>query len=308
LSGIGLFQVFLAQRRDFLHDGSSAAMKATAALAALFLMLGVFFCGAADEAKTPLKHKVAADFKTCPDGHAALKDIPIVWGLVGPLYKKPADYNAEDRKIAEQVAKGEIVLGNDIIPPNPPATRIVCQQRGFEFDPFPEDQSLDAWYKGKSSADAFKRPFSKLLLGFPKMEPVNGTVSYSQSLDAEGKVVRWEHFSFRTAFKIDQVLTTVRKWMTENGRDPKNLIRITNAAAYHCYDYSDNYVSLGVQDDTFWNPGQICVYLSLDPLEAGTPIHVRERQGLTPAGEAPGPPDPLAPPKKPTDEPKAPNP
>jgi len=158
-----------------------------------WLLLLTLLCSAADEAKPALKQKMAADFKSCPNGHAALKDIQIVWGLVGPLHKKPADYNEEDRKIAERVAKGEVVLGGDLIPPNRPTTRIVCQKCGFEYNPWDltDDTPFgDVWMGSGIRPEDFNLPFSKTLLGFPVLQPVKESVGYSQTLDASGKLIR----------------------------------------------------------------------------------------------------------------------
>src|SRR5688572_18124170 len=118
----------------------------------LLPMLGATLCGAADKGKSPFKHPVAAHFDGCPDGHKALVDVPIVWGHVGPLFKKPAEYNERDRELKQKEERGEIVFGGDSLPQDPPKTQVVCRQCGFSYhsmdvpeEAVPENSPVMAW-------------------------------------------------------------------------------------------------------------------------------------------------------------------
>jgi hypothetical protein len=275
-------RIVAAQIALGVHALANTEMR-TFAVIALFLLAGGIRGIAADGGVSQRRYKVASDFKTCPDGHTALRDVPILYGLVGPLYRKPADYTDEDRKLLERVRKGEIVFGGDGLPAaDRPPFRIVCRQCSFEYTPFlPLDPNSqwNAWNKGGKKVSDFKIPFSKTLLSFPLVEPVAGSVGYSQSLDSEGRVLKCEGVSYYTVLKINSVLQVVQKWLDQNQRNSKNLKRVLQAYAYHTYAYNDNYVSLHVMDDDFWNPGQVSVSVSFFTEEAGKSKQFRDPCG-----------------------------
>jgi hypothetical protein len=190
---------------------------------ALLQMVGVMPGGAADEAKTPFRHAVAADFGACPDGHKALRDIPIVWGLVGPLYKKPADYDDKDRELMRKVEKEEVVFGGDILPSDPPKTQVICKQCGFSYEDMDVPEIPASWWKSAKTTEKFRIKFSKTLLGFPLLIPVHGSISYSQSLSADGKQLDNESVSYRTTLTFDEALKALRQWLIDNHKNPADL-------------------------------------------------------------------------------------
>ena len=211
-------------------------------------------------------HKVATDFGQCPDGHKALVDVPIVYGLVGLLYKEPEEYTQRDRELRERSDRGEIVFGGDILHEHSPKSQVVCKQCGFRFHPsdspveFPE---MAFWAKDSKKAEDFRIKLSKELLTFPRMGAEDRTVTYSQTLTPDGRHLDFEGVSFHTAMPVADVLTRVRGWLIARGGDPDGLERITDAYAHHTYSYSAGGVTVSIRDDTYWEPGKIAVSLLL---------------------------------------------
>jgi len=243
------------------------------------VLLGVLTIGfslAEEETKPKFKHKLAADFEQCPDGHKALKDIPIVYGLVGPLHKKPEDYTDEDRKLRDRQEKGEIVFGGDITHEYSPKSQVVCKKCGFSYHPsnmpveFPE---MAYWSKDSKSITDFRIKFSSQLLSFPLLKTSEGAVNYSQTLTADGKRLDSETISYHTASPIDEVLIRMRQWLLDAKLDPKQLKRVENAYAHHTYDYNEDGVWVMISDDTYWEPGKISVFLMLTKKEANKAAH-----------------------------------
>ena len=218
------------------------------------------------EADKPYVHQLSKDFSSCPDGHKALKDIPIVYGNVGPLIKKPQDYDDEDRKLAERQKRGEVVFGGDLIPTNPQKFQVTCQTCGYYFDnSYPEElPELAGWTRFATDPAAFKQALSKQLLNAPLINPVKKSTSYTQSTDPKGKNVVYESKSYRSTEKPIEVVAVVRKWMAAQGLNPKHLKRVEDAYAHHTYSFSGDVVSIHIIDDKFWNPGEVGVTVSID--------------------------------------------
>jgi hypothetical protein len=190
---------------------------------ALFQMLGVVPGGAADEVKIPFRYAVAADFGECPNGHKALRDVPMVWGLVGPLYKKPADYDDEDRALMRKVENGDVVLGGDLFPaapPDLPKTKVVCRKCGFSY----EDQDVPdfraCWFKTAKTPKEFGIKFSDMLQEFPLLKPEQGSISYWQNVSIDGKQCDGESVTYVTSLPFDDAVKAMRKWLIDHHRDP----------------------------------------------------------------------------------------
>jgi len=238
----------------------------------IFAAVTLSFSHAEEEPQPrPFTHKVAADFGKCPDGHKALVDVPIVYGHVGPLYKKPEDYTEDDRKLRDRRDRGEIVFGGDILHEHSPKSQVVCRQCGFRFHPsdmpieFPE---MAFWARNSNKPDDFRIKLSKELLEFPRMGAQEGTLTYSQSLSPDGGELDSESVSFHTSMPIEDVLTSVRGWLKARGGDPDDLERIKDAYAHHTYSYRAGGVMVSIQVDTYWEPGKITVSLLLNKVNA----------------------------------------
>jgi hypothetical protein len=262
---------------------------------ALLPMLGAAVCYAADEGKNPFKHPVAAHFGACPDGHKALVDVPIIWGLVGPLVKKPADYDERDRELKLKEERGEIVFGGDCLPTDPPKTQVVCRQCGFHYCDFGEPEGypvMDFWLKRAKTPEEFRIKFSETLLSFPLLDAVRESISYSQTLSANGTQLDDESVSYHTALPFDEALKAMRKWLIDHQRNPADLKPMEVAPAppadpfaspdvanskrkksesgvdtvvsppgSRILEYNHRTVSLTLREDWLRNPGQVGISL-----------------------------------------------
>jgi hypothetical protein len=193
---------------------------------AFLQMLGVVLCGATDESKTPFRYAVAADFGECPNGHKALRDVPVVWGLVGPLYKKPSDYDDEDRALMRKVENGDVVLGGDLFPaapPDLPKTKVVCRKCGFSYEDQDGPEFRASWFKTAKTPKEFRIKFSEMLQEFPLLKPVQGSITYWQSVNIDGKQLDVESVTYVTSLPFDDALKAMRKWLIDLHRDPADL-------------------------------------------------------------------------------------
>ena len=220
------------------------------------------------------KHKLAADFGVCPNGHKELKDVPIIWGHFELFGKHPRDYTEQERELAAKRDRREIEFGGDILPQNPPKFRVVCDRCGFKF--YPSDLTTDQqkmlnvppdwdanWSRDSKDTGGFRIPFSKQLLSFPHMKADSGTVSYSQTLSANAKNLKHEMISFSSPLSVDQILDTVREWLRSTGRNPEHLKRIEGAFAHHTYEYNQENTWIHIRDDNHIDPGKVSVSLIL---------------------------------------------
>lgn len=232
-----------------------------------------------EEGKVESKHKLAADFETCPDGHKALKDVPIIWGHFEFFTKNPKDYTNKERELSARRDQGEIVFGGDIIPPNPPRFKVACGRCGFAFQPSDitdeERKTLKVapdygsyWSRNSRDAAGFRIPFNKQLLSFPQMKAASGSIDFSQTLSGDGKNLESESIMFHSQLLIDQILETVRKWLKENGRNPDHLKRVENAFAHHTYNYSEEGIWVLLRDDDHFESGKTLVSVTLEPRDA----------------------------------------
>jgi hypothetical protein len=234
----------------------------------VLLVLYATLFGLAEEEgrKAIFKHKLAVDFGECPDGHKKLVNVPIVYGLVGPLHKRPEEYDAADKELSEKRNKGEVVFGGDILYEHSPKLKVVCDQCGFRYHPsnlpidFPD---LAFWAKDSKKAADFRFKFSERLLDFPRLKASEASVNYSQTLAPDGKRLIFESISYQTTVPIEEVLKIVQQWLRDAELDSADLKRIENAYAHHTYSYNKDGISISVIDDTYWSPGKIYVHLSL---------------------------------------------
>jgi hypothetical protein len=228
----------------------------------------------AEEAEKFPKHKLAKDFEACPNGHKELKDVPIIWGHFKLFGKHPRDYTEKERELDTKRDRHEIEFGGDILPQNPPKFRVLCNRCGFTF--YPSDLSTDQqkmlnvlpdwdayWSRNSKDIGGFQIPFSKLLLSFPHSKADAGTVSYSQTLTADGKTLKQEMISFSSPLSVDQILDTVRDWLRSTGRKPEHLKRIEDAFAHHTYEYDQEGTWIHIRDDNHIDPGKFSISLML---------------------------------------------
>lgn len=204
--------------------------------------------------------KLSSDFGVCPDGHKALKDVPILWGHFELFGKDPKDYTDKERELSARRDRGEIVFGGDILPSEPPKFRVICDQCGFTFHPseFSADEARiynkprdwDAyWSRSAKDFKVFKMPFSKRLLSFPLMKSDPGSVEYYQKLSREGTKLKEERVSFQSQLSIEDILDSTREWLKSIGRNPAHLEVVEGAYPQNSYRYNREGIWVDLSED-----------------------------------------------------------
>lgn len=224
---------------------------------------------AAKPAKQEFKHKLAADFGTCPDGHKALKDVPIVYGLyLGLFDKKPEELDEEERDLRGKVERGEVVMGGDIRDEYSPKTRVVCSQCGFKYEPSPIPAILPDhafWTKDDKDPAKFKIPFDARVPGLPRLQPAEGSTHYFQTLTADGKRLDSQGITYLATAKADEVLEAMRGWIKELKGDPSKLTaKSSDPANTWEYQKDDLILSLMRHDAPGPDAGKIEVCLIIE--------------------------------------------
>lgn len=206
--------------------------------------------------------KLARDFAACPAGHTKLKDVPILYGLVGPLIKKPEEYNAEDKELDRKRKNGEVVFGGDYEEPGYARSRVTCAVCGFYYDQhgreLPPEHS--EWSRSAGDMKGFTLPFSKLLLSLPVLTPVPGTLKYSQSVPADGKTLFEENVEYHVVLPEQEVVDKIRAWMKSHHLNSKELLPEEAPTSYE-YHGDENGIWMRVEKDG-WYPDQIWVRFS----------------------------------------------
>ena len=160
-------------------------------------------------------HPLAREFERCPEGHTELKDIPIIYGLIGPLYKEPEDYDEEDKALVAKQKRGEVVFGGDILYGKPAKSQVTCQSCGFYFDSDWLDSNDSSWVKFSERKGDFKRKLSKWVQQFPLLEGWNESVYYMQVFGRDGKSLQWETLHYRSKLNREKIKEGIRIWMEE---------------------------------------------------------------------------------------------
>jgi hypothetical protein len=215
-------------------------------------------------------HKTAKDFKSCPAGHAKLKDIPILYGRFGVHYKKPADYTPEDKALSERQKRGEVVLGGDLIPPNPAQFQVTCSECGYFYSPDMGEEvnqpvGAGDWTRHSPKSKSFKQPLNKLLLSFPIVKPTANSVSYKQTITADKQIVTSEDLSYTTTLSPLEAKKEISDWLVASKRATVEFKRAENAYAYHTYECEAAGLHVHIIDDQFWNPGHVNIWIYVWP-------------------------------------------
>ena len=155
------------------------------------------------------RHPIAATLKLCPDGHATLKDVPILYGL--PPFARLAA-----KRFEERIKRYEIWPGGCQQMPDSPAVRPTCITCGFGFD-----SRFLHWSRESPDITTFKRPFSPLIVSFPKPRPEHqkGAFGYNQSVSTNQVVS--QNVSYSSSEPWDSLIGSINAWFKTNRSTPK---------------------------------------------------------------------------------------
>jgi hypothetical protein len=147
----------------------------------------------------------SAQLKQCPDGHACLKDVPIVYGL----FAVGGTNQAERKRLIDHF---EMWPGGCCVGPDSPKVRPTCTNCGFGYD-----SRLQYWSRSSTNFGSFKRPFSPALLTFPlpAREFQAGPITYYQSVCSNR--VNWQCVSYSSKEPHSILTNHIDAWLTANG-------------------------------------------------------------------------------------------
>jgi hypothetical protein len=139
----------------------------------------------------------SAQLKHCPDGHTALKDVPISYGLPAP---------PDWKKFQRQIDNLEFVLGGCEIAPDAPMIRPTCRICRFGYD-----SRSKTWSRQSPDPNTFRRPFTAVLTSFP-VPPHAQNFLYVQAVRS-GRLIG-EEVSFTTENSA-WIKEQMRKWLQD---------------------------------------------------------------------------------------------
>lgn len=176
------------------------------------LALLLLFCGCSTYPPADAK---STDLRRCPDGHQALKDIPIV-PLGPPL--PPGLSQKIDPALLAQAKRGEIVLGGCIGETTTP----ICQVCGFRYfhSPHPDHPEMARWERRESDLSNFHTPPGLAMRTFPIIEPSDGKVTFTQAFDPRGRKLEEEKISYLTEASVAEIRPEVENWILRHNLNP----------------------------------------------------------------------------------------
>lgn len=149
----------------------------------------------------PPNTATSQQFEFCPDGHKALRDVPILYGLnyLSPMYK-------QDVQELKFIPGG---CGYDV---NSPTSAVVCTVCRFKY------YGAGKWEKSNTNKGAFGHAFSKIVTDFEQHFQGTSRVDYSQQMK-EGVVLR-EGIQFRYVGDVAQASAAVTNLMNASDITP----------------------------------------------------------------------------------------
>jgi len=169
--------------------------------------------------------RLASRPKKCPFGHNALKEIPIVYGLLA--------YNAELEKKFKNKSlwKGGCVVG-------PEKTKLYCTTCEYAYQ-----GSLEYWEMSSDKIEDFEIPLDPLIAKFP------GKGGYSQNL--KGNIVTRESRHFWVDENADALVRKFIKYLKSFKTDPVTNMDHFDRRIYHYIyaKYKDKYISIEIMED-----------------------------------------------------------
>jgi hypothetical protein len=183
-------------------------MKTTMTFAGIAGVLGALAvgCASATGGGRPAT-AAAAPPRVCPYGHAAIKSVPVSYGVL-PRPMPP--------ELERQIDNLEVVPGGCCyVSGESPDNVFICTRCRYEFDP-----STRSWDRGDADPATFERPLSAAVRRFPLTHEADARdVYYGQVVEA-GKVVR-EHVSFLTDETPERMAKRVARLIIGYGQVPE---------------------------------------------------------------------------------------
>ena len=165
-------------------------------------------CGCAAELPPPLlgqaRNETAASLKHCPDGHATLKDVPIIYGL-------PPQEGPEAKRWTLSVRNLEFWPGGCVSSPSYPKVRPTCTRCGFGYD-----STFGQWDRESEDIKTFKRPFSSLVKSFPKPTGTFQKVAVKYRQSVRSNRVNSQGLSFNSSEPREAIVEHINAWIKAN--------------------------------------------------------------------------------------------
>lgn len=204
---------------------SLSPMIRLASLLSCAMGWALLFSGAAysDEGTFEADHrrqKTSAQLVRCPDGHKALKDIPIWYGRPSFKVRPEAEWTEADKKFAKQEAAKEVILGGCITFPQDPRFQVTCMKCNYHYEVFSVPDEDGHWTKSGASFSDFTTTFSAVTLTLPLPQGASRYISVSLS---EGKVHREFISATVPLSRKEKLLGDLRLWIASNHFDNRLL-------------------------------------------------------------------------------------
>jgi hypothetical protein len=193
----------------------------------------------------------SAFIKTCPDGHANLKDIPILYGTFPILVKNPADWNEEDQALAKRRDAGELILGGEPYDARDPRFKSICQTCGYRYEVTKVPGTGSNWLKtGKQFTD-FTTPFFPAAVSLPFAGLADTGISIE--VNSKGKVVSETIEISIPADQKSEMMAKIEQWIDKN-KFQRGVLHIETPRYprqyEECVENDDAWFFIEVQADT----------------------------------------------------------
>lgn len=207
----------------------------------------------------------SAMLKACPDGHTALRDIPILHGTFPLLTKTPADWNDEDKALSKRRDAKEIILGGEADCAEDPRFQVTCLTCGY-FYRIQEAPDIGAnWIKNGHQFTDFTTPFSS----YAKSLPFTGMpdTEISVEVNKKGRVVAE---LIKVTISSDQkaaMVAKLEKWIANN-RFKRSMLHIETPPRPRLYEQHLEKEELLIFFDVHTDPegNKTCITFSLESL------------------------------------------
>lgn len=117
--------------------------------------------------KKHAEQETSAMLGSCPDGHTALRDVPILYGTFPVQTKDPAEWNDEDKALAARREAKEVILGGEFDSAEDPRFQPRCLTCDYRYITMAVPDIGANWFKrGRKFAD-FTTTFSQVARSLP---------------------------------------------------------------------------------------------------------------------------------------------
>ena len=158
--------------------------------------------------------ETSAKLGTCPDGHANLRDIPVLYGTFPVLTKDPADWNDEDRALAKRRDAKEVILGGEPDDARDPRFQSRCVTCGYYLEVNRVPGTGSNWIKKGQKFSDFSTPFFPATASLPFAKLPDTGISVE--IDRDGYVVSEIIEATVPADKKNEMVAKIESWIDEN--------------------------------------------------------------------------------------------